>query len=257
MAKPVGPSGPGFVSGRLTSETAASDWKHLLDMSFYKRLGVNTLVAIVFSFWAGAVNTVATLSILFERASHVSGRVNDIGMNLVLDPIDALLVFLIWVGFCFGGYLAGKMVDRIGYTKSLIMVALGIAIGGLLVRAGGYAVDGDDYGVGRMLFAFYMPITMGIQNGITTLTPHIGRTTHWTGDSTDLGLAFARGDSPYAIHNVLKIFGFIAGAAVFGYIVGMIEIPGENSIYMIAIGFLVTTIIFHLMNQYRAKSAKS
>jgi len=255
MAKPIEDVAPrGFMCGRLLSETAANDWKSLLEISFYKRLGMNTVIGMLYSYWAGAINTIATLTILFERASHVSGRINDIGMNLVLEPIDALLVCLIWLGFCFGGFIAGKLMDRIGYTKSMLVVALTLFIGGFIVRGGAYAVDEDDYRLGRMIFAFYMPITMGIQNGITTMTPHIGRTTHWTGDSTDLGLAYARGDSAYATHNVLKILAFIAGAATFGFIVRMVEIPGEYSIYIMATGFLITTIILHLINQARTKS---
>jgi hypothetical protein len=74
-----------------------------------------------------ALNTVTTLAIFFERSSHVSGRLSDVGMNAVLLPIDALLVFLIWITFVFGAFLAEKLLDRIGFTHSLLLIDVGVS----------------------------------------------------------------------------------------------------------------------------------
>ncbi|MBT9160625.1 MAG: hypothetical protein AAGB97_09785 [Dehalococcoidia bacterium] len=54
------------------------------------RPGIHTLVGWILSFWAGAIDTVTTLAILFERSSHVSGRLNDVGM-VTIQPACMLL----------------------------------------------------------------------------------------------------------------------------------------------------------------------
>ncbi|MEN4007249.1 MAG: DUF1275 family protein [Methanobacterium sp.] len=221
--------------------------------------GVATIFGWILAFWAGALNTVSTLAVFFERTSHVSGRINDIGMNGVLQPEDALLVLLIWVGFCFGSYLAGLVLDRIGITRSLLVIAAGILFGGFLVWRGFYVQDGDYYTVPRYIIAFYLPVTMGFQNAVTTLLP-IGRSTHWTGDSTDLGIAFAKKNYRYAIHNTLKIWGFICGAALVGYIMGMLEVPPMETLVLITVLYVITVMVLSLSNRIyvdRKKSAQS
>jgi uncharacterized membrane protein YoaK (UPF0700 family) len=236
------------MGGPITSDKGYIGWG-MLTISFHKALGVNTVVGWILSFWSGAVNTVTTLAILFERASHVSGRLNDVGMNIVLHPIDALLVFVIWISFCFGGFLAGKMLNRIGLTRSLFTVAMGVGIGALLVWAGYYATGEDDYGIGRMIIAFFLPTVMGIQNGLTSMLSQVGRSTHWTGDSTDMGLALARGDFTAAAHRLLKIFGFCCGAATSAY---LIEVRGLSPLYSltaIAAGYFFTVIILWRINR--------
>jgi hypothetical protein len=220
------------------------------------RPGINHLVGWIVSFWSGTVNTATTLAIFFERASHVSGRLNDVGMNAVLFPIDALLVLLIWVGFVFGGFLAGKVLDRIGFTWSLLVVALGVGVGGLLVWAGFYVEDGDIYTLERMVIATFLPIPMGFQNAITTMLP-IGRSTHWTGDSTDLGIALAQGNRLRAIHNTIKIFGFICGAAVCAYPIAVRQdIPPEYVLFAITIGYSITAIILSRINRHFVTGSK-
>jgi uncharacterized membrane protein YoaK (UPF0700 family) len=231
-----------------TAMTSERGWEML------SRPDINHLVGWILSFWAGTVNTATTLAIFFERASHVSGRVNDIGMNIVLYPIDALLVFLIWITFVFGGFLAAKVLHRLGFTWSLLVVACGIGVGGLLVRGGFYVVDGSIYTLERMIMASFLPTLMGFQNGITTMVP-IGRTTHWSGDSTDLGIALAQGNRLRAIHNTIKIFGFICGAAVCAYALGIRkDIPAEYVLFAIAIGYSITTILLYWINRALSKS---
>jgi hypothetical protein len=215
----------------------------------FSRPGINHLVGGILAFWAGTVNTTTTLTIYFERSSHISGRLNDVGMNAVLHPIDALLVFLIWITFVFGGFLAGKVLDRIGFTWSLLVVAWGVGVGGLLVWGGFYVLEEGIYTLERMIIASFLPTLMGFQNAITTMVP-IGRSTHWTGDSTDIGIALAQGNRLRAIHNTIKIFGFICGAAVCAYLLGVRgDIPPEYVLFAIAIGYSITTLILWWMNR--------
>jgi MFS family permease len=258
MTASQGDSPPDDLAERRYSEMggpmqSATGWE-MLKISAHKMIGVNTLVAWAFSFWASSTNTVTTLAILLERSSHISGRLNDVGMNLVLHPIDALLVFVIWISFIFGGFLASKLLDRIGFTRSLFLVAVGIGVGAFLVWNGFYAVDEDDYRIGRMIMAFILPVSMGIQNGITSMMPRIGRSTHWTGDSTDIGLALAMGDITHAVHNLIKMLGFGCGSAILGYLIGIRGIPALHGLVIIAAGFFLTTITLCWMNRALGKS---
>jgi len=218
---------------------------------------MKVLVGIIFSFWAGAVNCVTTLTILFERSSHVSGRLNDIGMNAVLHPPDALLVFTIWVGFVFGAFLAGKLLDRIGLTPCLLLVGAGLIAGGLFVWAGVYAEVPDDYSIRHMVIAFILPLVMGFQNSLTSQLP-IGRTTHWTGDSTDLGTALAKGNYFLVFYNTVKIASFVIGAAVAAYVIAVANLlPSAYNLLSVAAGFILTVLILHGVNQTLVRPSDS
>jgi len=228
------------VSGAVASDKG---WAMLA------RPGIRSLVGCVLAFWAGALNSTTTLAILFERASHVSGRLNDVGMNAVLFPIDALLVFVIWIAFVFGAFLAGRLLDRVGFTRSLLLIPVGIGLGALFVWRGFYGASQDDYGLGRMIIAIILPVAMGFQNSLTSMLPRIGRTTHWTGDSTDLGIALAKRNFPLAAHNTIKILGFVCGAAGFAYLIGVRGVPGLLALVLAAVGLAYSTIFLSLLNR--------
>lgn len=212
------------------------------------RPGIHTLVGGTLSFWAGALNAITTLAILFERSTHVSGRLNDVGVNAILHPIDALLVFVIWISFVFGAFLAGRLLDHIGFTRSLLLVSGAIGLGALFVWRGFYATSPDDYGLGRMIIAIILPIAMGFQNSLTSMVTRIGRSTHASGISTDIGIALAKRDFPIAAHNITKIFSFVCGSAVSGYMIGIRDVPALYGLILVAAGFFLTTILLHWMN---------
>ncbi len=171
---------------------------------------ITVLVGVAITFWTGALNGVTTLTILFGRAVHVTGTITDIGIHALLLPINALLLTIMWISYVLGGILGGKLLDRIGFTTSLLLIAGMIAIGALLVWGGFYAESPEDYGFGRMVIAFVLPFAMGFQNAVTSSTP-IGRTTHFTGPSTDMSLALAKGNYHLASRLFLKILGFTLG----------------------------------------------
>ena len=216
---------------------------------FSYRRDICALVGWLLAFWAGALNTVTTLTIIMERVSHLSGRLNDIGMNALLNPADALLAFVIWLSFVCGSFLAGKTLGRIGFTSSLLLVAGGIGLGALFVWGGFYAQTGQLSGAGRIIMAVVLPLAMGFQNALTSLLPRIGRTTHWTGDSTDLGLALAKRHYSLAAHNAVKIFGFVCGAAAMGYLIGVRNLAPQYGLSLVAAGLFFTIILLHLVNQ--------
>lgn len=214
---------------------------------------LHTLAGAILAFWAGTINTITTLTIMFERSSHISGRLNDVGMNLVLEPIDSLLVFTIWISFVFGGYLAGLALDNMGFTRSLFLIAPPIGLTALLVSRGIYAPYEYDYGLGRMIIATILPIAMGYQNGLTSQLPRIGRSTHWTGNSTDIGVALARGNFTLAAHNTTKIFWFCAGCALMGYIIGIQNTSPAYGLVVVAIGYFVSSVFLHYVDRVVSK----
>ena len=215
---------------------------------------MRALVGWVLGFWSGSINTITLLAVLYEASVHMSGRVRAIGMNAILYPPHALLALVIVTSFTLGGFLAGKCLDRIGFTRSLLFVVGGIGLGALFVWMGFYATSRDDYGLGRMIMAFILPAVLGFQNGLTSMLPQIGRTTHWTGDLTDMGIALAKGNFVLASHNAIKIFGFLCGTAVFGYIMAIRHVPAVQGLVMVVVGYFITVVIFHRMNQALANA---
>lgn len=208
----------------------------------------NTLIAAALSFWAGSFNSLSTISILFERATHVSGRIADIGIDLVLMPIGAFFVGAIWVSFVFGSYLAAVILPKIGLTKSLLLQALYIFGVALVVAAGVFAETSSDLGMGKAVMAFVLPLAMGFQNSLTTQLP-LERTTHWTGASTDLGIALSKGLYAFAGFTLIKILSFIIGAALMAYLIGVAGVAPYLGLLFISAGLIVTTLTGDRINK--------
>jgi uncharacterized membrane protein YoaK (UPF0700 family) len=208
----------------------------------------NTVLAAVLSFWAGNFNSLSSIAILFERASHVSGRIADIGIDLVLMPIGAFFMVAIWISFVLGSYLAGLLLPKLGLTRSLILQSVYVFVAALVVAAGVSAEASSDYGIGKAIMAFILPLSMGFQNSITTQLP-LERTTHWTGASTDLGIALSKGSYPLAVFICVKILSFIIGAAFMAYLIGVAGIAPHRGLLFISAGLIITTIVGDKINK--------
>jgi len=213
----------------------------------------NTAIAAVLSFWAGNFNALSTIAILFERTTHVSGRIADIGIDLVLMPANVFVVAAIWISFVFGSYFAGLLLPRLGLTKSLLLQSIYVYLSALVVAAGISATTPEDLGIGKAIMAFLLPFSMGFQNSVTTQLP-LERTTHWTGASTDLGIALSKGSYPLVIFICIKIFSFIIGAALMVYLVAVEGIAPYIGLLIISAGLLLTTIIGDRINKQNTKT---
>jgi MFS family permease len=162
---------------------------------------------------AGLVNGVTAVAIVFEPTTHLSGRVNFLLHDLAFDFPEGLLVASIVYCFVAGGAVAGWLAPRLGCARTLLVAAVPLALGTLLVWTGGASCLKDayteftalHYGVAAML-AF----AAGLQNGATSQNK-IGRTTHVTGDLTDMGLAIAQADWRRAAFLFTKHAGFAIG----------------------------------------------
>lgn len=214
----------------------ADKWQMLENFS------ANTIVAAILSFWAGGVNGLATLSILFERATHVSGRLADIGIDAILNPINAAFMFLIWVSFVGGSYLGGALLNRIGLTKGLVLQSLLLLAAAIAVRVGFSANSPDDFGIGKAVMAFMLPFAMGFQNSLTTQLP-LDRTTHWTGSSTDLGICLSKREFSESLFICIKILSFIVGAAIMAVLVSHNGIDPFLALIIISSGIFLTAVL--------------
>lgn len=75
------------------------------------------------------------------------------------------------------------------------------------------------------IFAVLLPMGMGWQNGATSQSD-IGRTTHVTGDITDLGLKLAQGDWAKAAYYGTKFLSFVLGGMMGIYLLEFSPIMG-------------------------------
>lgn len=205
------------------------------------------------TFWAGAVNAVTSFSVLFMRSSHLTGRVTDQAKYLLTNSMMAVLVTLVIASFILGSFAGTKGLAMMGLTKALLMVALPVALAGLSAQWGIRGSGPIDLEPGRFVLAFLIPFGMGWQNSVTS-QGKMGRTTHITGDLTDLGIALAKNDSPRAAYLFSKYLGFLSGGIV-GYFASTWN-PGLTLV-LCSMGFCLTVLTYDVMNTKSALSVKT
>lgn len=198
------------------------------------------------TFWAGAINALTTSSVLFMRSTHMSGRVTDQAIYLLTNNVAmALFVSVVVLGFVAGAYYGAKAFPRLGISCSLLIPALLKLPAAGLVYLGFSASGPQGVETGRYLLGLLLPFAAGWQNSVTSQVG-IGRTTHLTGDLTDLGIALATGNRGRAAYILIKYSGFVFGS-VLGYLGGqsapVITMAG------IAAGQALTVVVFHVKNQ--------
>lgn len=163
------------------------------------------LVGAGLSFSAGTVNGAATVALIGERTMHMSGRVNDLLRDLAFAPLQGLLVATLIACFLLGAVLAGRLVPRQGVPRVLFLSAGLLAVGAALTVVMAGAEVPAQFAVAAVLAA-----AGGIQNGATSQVA-LGRTTHITGDLTDMALAISVGDRPRAAYLATKLSAFACG----------------------------------------------
>jgi len=162
------------------------------------------LIGTLLSFSAGAVNGAATVALVFERTMHMSGRGNDLLRDLIFDLPEGLLVACLIGSFVLGAFLAGLLVPRRGVNFALLGCA------GLLAVAAIAASAGETYDLNRYVVASLLAMAGGAQNSATSQSK-VGRTTHITGDLTDMAIAFSTGNRGCSIFLMSKLTAFSAG----------------------------------------------
>jgi len=168
------------------------------------------------TFWAGTINGLATVALVFGRVSHMSGRIIDQAPTLFYNPPQSLFVSTLLLGFFIGTMMGAVALPRLKLTGALTAAMLPIVVAMILVSMGIYGTSAGSYTPARFLLAFLLPLGMGMQNSITSQT-RIGRTTHMTGDMTDLGISVAKGNWERVRYLGLKYVAFFCGGLA-GYL---------------------------------------
>jgi uncharacterized membrane protein YoaK (UPF0700 family) len=189
----------------MQQSAQVSSWGILANYTYLVTIG--TLMSLT----AGTINGIATNAIVFDRVSHLTGRVNNMIRDLVTNPAHGLLVVGIVYIFVMGTFLGGKLLPRLGLTRSLLVSVIPLLIVcGLLYVSRVTATPKDLYFPVRYLMAYLLALAMGLQNSVTSQTA-LGRTTHFTGDLTDMGLAFAHNKWRQVGYIFAKHLGFACG----------------------------------------------
>ncbi|MDW7650833.1 MAG: DUF1275 family protein [Bacillota bacterium] len=206
-----------------------------------------------FTFWAGILNAFSTYSVIFMRTTHMSGRVTDQAKNLLTNPAMALFITVVLASFVTGSYYGTKALPRLGMTYSLLVPVLPLLLTAVLVYFGFTAAGKYSMEPWRFLLGMMMPFAAGWQNSITS-QGRIGRTTHFTGDLTDLGILLASGNRERASYIAIKYSGFVAGGMI-GYLGGQ-SVPALTLVGL-AGGYTATVVVLHLKNALAAQPAVS
>ncbi|MCW3489379.1 DUF1275 family protein [Dethiobacter alkaliphilus] len=204
------------------------------------------------TFWAGAMNALTTSAVLFMRTAHMTGPVTDQAQHLMTNPAMAFLATIIIASFVAGSYYATKALPHLGMTYGLLFPVLPVLLAVGLVLGGFYASGPYGTETGRFLLGVLLPFATGWQNSVTS-QGRIGRTTHVTGDLTDLGVALAAGKRSYAVYLLIKYSGFLAGGII-GYLGG--QVTPALTLVGIAGGYGVTVVIFHFRNAWSTRLLK-
>lgn len=217
-----------------------STWKILENRKWFIAIGT------ILAFIAGTVNGIATNAIVFERVSHLSGRVNNMFRDLLIQPSRGLLVVVIIYVFILGAYLGGILLRRVGLSNSLLLPIIPLLVAcALLYVLGNANTSKDLFPFHRYAVAFLMSLAMGVQNGVTSQTS-MGRTTHFTGDLTDLGIALSNHNSRHAWYIFSKHLGFACGGLT-GFLATQ-SLPPYLGIGLCAICLYAVVKVFETIN---------
>ncbi len=193
----------------------------------------NRHLGLTLAFVAGAVNAGGFLAVS-QYTSHVTGVLSSIADNLVLGQMSLVVAGLAaWLAFVFGAAVSALLINWARRKRLQSQYALALMTEALLLLSFGL--------LGATLtpfVEFFSPATvlllsfiMGLQNAIITkLSDAEIRTTHMTGNTTDLGIELGKllywnndpslQEKVVANRHKLSLHALIIGIFVFGGIVG-------------------------------------
>ena len=228
---------------------------------YWSMVGGNIWLAML----AGYMNAFSTVSLLFKRSAHMSGRATDLGRGLmapfVLTDVaartrlfeEAVIIAIMTVSFVAGAVLGTKLKAACGMGKALIMVGLLISVGAVTIYMGLPAGVLNVFSLERAIWAILLCVPMGMQNAVTSLTP-IGRSTHITGTLTDLGTAIADKAHSVTVHLSCRWGGFVLGGSVGLWV--FFHLPSLFSQMLILAAATIITGAFYAHPAIRRKLGK-
>lgn len=202
------------------------------------------------TFWSGAVNALTSFTVVFLRTTHMSGRVTDQARYLLTNPFMALLVSLALFSFVAGAFSGSKAMNYWGFTPCLLFPAMPMMAAAVLIYLGFTATGPQGVEGARLILGALLPFGFGWQNSITS-KGRLGRTTHMSGELTDLGIVLAAGDWKRAGYLFTKYLGFLSGGMA-GYL-GSRHSPALV-LALVSAGYAATVIVFHFRNAWTAET---
>ncbi|MBS3950113.1 MAG: DUF1275 domain-containing protein [Peptococcaceae bacterium] len=231
--------------GTANNDAAKFEWSVLQNPTALR------VTAGALTFLAGIINGLASVALVFARVSHMSGRIIDQAQYLLIYPIHALFVSTLIFSFFAGTILGSIALQRFKLTGALLLATVPILAAALVVTLGIHGSSANSYEPARFLIAFLLPLGMGWQNSVTSQT-RLGRTTHMTGELTDLGVCISKGYWERAGFLFIKYAAFFLGA-IFGYVGA--KFSPALTLLLSAAGIVMTTLCLQYWDSISVNSA--
>ena len=222
-----------------------------------RSLESNRHLGLTLAFIAGAVNAGGYLAVS-QYTSHMTGILSSLSDNLALNRLDLVASGLVaWASFLCGAATSAILINWARRRKLHSEYAMSLMVEAMLLL--GFGLLGANL---KLFVGFFVPATvillcylMGLQNAIITKVSHAEiRTTHMTGNTTDLGIELGKmlywnrdGSKPekvvanrekMRIHSALIVFfvlGGVAGALGFKHVGYLSTIPLAVLLFIVAI----------------------
>ena len=223
-----------------------------------RTLESNRHLGLTLAFIAGAVNAGGYLAVS-QYTSHMTGILSSLSDNLAVNRLDLVASGLAaWFSFLCGAATSSILINwarrrklHSEYAMSLMVEAMLLLVFGLL---------GANL---RLFVGFFVPATvlllcylMGLQNAIITKVSHAEiRTTHMTGNTTDLGIELgkliywnrddSRPEKVLANREKMRIHSALIGLFVLGGVAGALGFKrvGYSSTIPLAVLLFLVAIV--------------
>jgi uncharacterized membrane protein YoaK (UPF0700 family) len=218
----------------------------------------NRHLGLTLAFVAGAVNAGGYLAVS-QYTSHMTGILSSLSDNLALNRLDLVASGLAaWLSFLGGAATSAVLINWARRRRLHSEFAMSLMVEAMLMLV--FGVLGANL---KLFVEFFVPATvlllcylMGLQNAIITKVSHAEiRTTHMTGNTTDLGIELGKlfywnhGDSThekvFANREKLRVHASLIGFFVFGGFIGALGFKrvGYTSTVPLAVLLFIVAIV--------------
>lgn len=142
-----------------------------------------------------------------DGLSYITGRGISIGNALAMkDFVLVATFFMMVLVFVAGSFTGTRLQKQYGLWAGLLMTAFTMSI--FAISTAFVGEESEEVLLGSRAL---IPFAMGCMNASTSVAG-VGRTTHLSGPTTDIGINLANKDYEAAIYWVFRWLGFILGA---------------------------------------------
>lgn len=190
-------------------------------------VGIN-IIGFTLAAMAGWVDTIGVRLFINQRSSSMTGRGHILGYWAYNSEFKMFFaIVLIIISFIIGACISAIITKKLGLSGGLFFTGFLIIIGSFpfIIRH-------------PILCTVFLPMAMGCQNAATSLTK-IGRSTHLTGASTEIGINIAERNWKVVRFWMYRWIGFPLGSFI-GF--NLVNLVNENKI-SVSITLIIPAII--------------